>query len=163
MPGFRVGWGFDVHPLTGDPPVVLGGVIVDTTLGVEATSDGDVAAHAVCDAVLGAANLGDIGMHFPSSDPRWHGTASLDFVRASVRMTRAAGVAVDFVDVTVVAQSIRVSPHRQAIRQGLSEALGIDPAAVSVKATTTDGLGLVGRGEGIAAMATVTAHLATLG
>jgi 2-C-methyl-D-erythritol 2,4-cyclodiphosphate synthase len=158
VPGFRVGWGFDVHPLSTDPPVVLGGVIVDTTRGVVATSDGDVAAHAVCDAVLGAANLGDIGLHFPSTDSRWHDAASLEFVREAVRMAGAAGVGVDFVDVTVVAQSIRVSPHRQAIREGLAGALGLDPGAVSVKATTTDGLGLIGRGEGIAAMAAVTAR-----
>ena len=158
MPGTRVGWGFDVHPLSDEPPVVLGGVIVDTRRGVVATSDGDVAAHAVCDAVLGAATLGDIGMHFPSSDPQWSGTGSLLFVREAARMAGEAGLRIVFADVTVVAQSIRVSPHREEIRQGLAGALGVPATAVSIKATTTDGLGLIGRGEGIAAMAVVTAE-----
>lgn len=154
----RVGWGVDVHPLGGEPPVILGGVIVDPTRGVHATSDGDVAAHAVCDALLGAAGLGDLGQHFPSSDPRWHGASSLDLLRHVVAMAAEAGVTADYVDVTVVAEDVRVSPHRQAIREGLAGAIGLDPSLVSVKATTTDGLGLVGRGEGIAAMAVVTAR-----
>ncbi|MGF1668177.1 MAG: 2-C-methyl-D-erythritol 2,4-cyclodiphosphate synthase [Acidimicrobiia bacterium] len=154
----RVGWGVDVHPLGGDPPVILGGVVVDETRGVHATSDGDVAAHAVCDALLGAACLGDLGQHFPSSDARWNGASSLDLLRRVVEMAGDVGVLTDFVDVTIVAEDVRVSPHRQAIRDGLAGAMGIDVSAVSVKATTTDGLGLVGRGEGIAAMAIVTAR-----
>ena len=154
----RVGWGVDVHPLGGPPPVILGGVVVDPTRGVHATSDGDVAAHAVCDALLGAAALGDLGLHFPSSDPRWHGASSLDLLREVVTMAADAGVVPTFVDVTIVAEDVRVSPHRDAIRKGLAEVLGLDPVDVSVKATTTDGLGLVGRGEGIAAMAAVTAR-----
>jgi 2-C-methyl-D-erythritol 2,4-cyclodiphosphate synthase len=154
----RVGWGVDVHPLGGDPPVILGGVVVDETRGVHATSDGDVAAHAVCDALLGAACLGDLGQHFPSSDARWQGVSSLDLLRRVVVMAGDVGVLTDFVDVTVVAEAVMVSPHRQAIRDGLAAAIGIDVSAVSVKATTTDGLGLVGRGEGIAAMAVVTAR-----
>lgn len=154
----RVGWGVDVHPLGGEPPVILGGVVVDATRGVHATSDGDVAAHAVCDALLGAAALGDLGLHFPSSDPRWHGASSLDLLRAVVAMAADVGVVPTFVDVTIVAEEVRVSPHRDAIRRGLADVLGLDPAEVSVKATTTDGLGLAGRGEGIAAMAVVTAR-----
>jgi 2-C-methyl-D-erythritol 2,4-cyclodiphosphate synthase len=154
----RVGWGVDVHPLGGDPPVILGGVVVDETRGVHATSDGDVAAHAVCDALLGAACLGDLGQHFPSSDTRWHGASSLDLLRRVVEMAGDVGVLTDFVDVTIVAEDVRVAPHRQAIREGLAGAMSIDVSAVSVKATTTDGLGLVGRGEGIAAMAIVTAR-----
>jgi 2-C-methyl-D-erythritol 2,4-cyclodiphosphate synthase len=154
----RVGWGVDVHPLGGDPPVILGGVVVDETRGVHATSDGDVAAHAVCDALLGAACLGDLGQHFPSSDIRWHGASSLDLLRRVVEMAGDVGVLTDFVDVTIVAEDVRVAPHRQAIREGLAGAMSIDVSAVSVKATTTDGLGLVGRGEGIAAMAIVTAR-----
>jgi 2-C-methyl-D-erythritol 2,4-cyclodiphosphate synthase len=152
----RVGWGIDIHPLSPVPPVILGGVVVDQSRGVDATSDGDVAAHAVCDALLGAAALGDLGQHFPSSDPRWSGVSSLDLLRTVVSMAADVGVVATFVDVTVVAQSVRVSPHREAIRSGLAGALGLDVGAVSVKATTTDGLGLVGRGEGIAAMAAVT-------
>jgi 2-C-methyl-D-erythritol 2,4-cyclodiphosphate synthase len=154
----RVGWGVDVHPLGGDPPVILGGVVVDEARGVHATSDGDVAAHAICDALLGAACLGDLGQHFPSSHARWHGVSSLDLLRRVVAMAGEVGVLTDFVDVTIVAEDVRVSPHRQAIRDGLAGAMGIDVSAVSVKATTTDGLGLVGRGEGIAAMAVVTAR-----
>jgi 2-C-methyl-D-erythritol 2,4-cyclodiphosphate synthase len=154
----RVGWGVDIHQLGGEPPVILGGVIVDPTRGVHATSDGDVAAHAVCDALLGAAGLGDLGQHFPSSDSRWNGVSSLELLRRVVAMAGEAGVFTDFVDVTVVAEEIRVSPHRKAIRDGLAAAMGIDVDNVSVKATTTDGLGLVGRGEGIAAMAIVTAR-----
>lgn len=159
MNDLRVGWGFDVHPLTGVPPVILGGVLVDLERGVEATSDGDVAAHAVCDAVLGAATLGDLGLHFPSSDRRWQGVSGLELVRRSVSLAGEAGVIPTFVDVTVVAQEVRVGPHRDAIRAGLANALGLAVAAVSVKATTTDGLGLVGRNEGIAAMAVVTTRL----
>lgn len=154
----RVGWGVDVHPLGGQPPVILGGVVIDSTRGVHATSDGDVAAHAVCDALLGAASLGDLGLHFPSTDPRWHGVSSLELLRAVVAMAAEAGVRPVFVDVTVVAEDVRVSPFRDAIREGLAGALGLDVVDVSVKATTTDGLGLVGRGEGIAAMAAVTAE-----
>jgi len=153
----RVGWGIDVHPLSQEPPVILGGVVVDQTRGVAATSDGDVAAHAVCDALLGAAVLGDLGRHFPSSDPRWSGVSSLDLLGQVVSMAADVGVVATFVDVTIVAQTVRVSPHRQAIRSGLAGALGLDVESVSVKATTTDGLGFVGRGEGIAALAAVTA------
>ena len=154
----RVGWGFDVHPLNDQPPVILGGVVVDSTLGVHATSDGDVAAHAVCDAVLGAANLGDLGQHFPSTDPAWSDASSLDLLLRVVDLASRAGVRVTFVDVTVVAEHVRVSPFREQIVAGLAGALGIAPSHVSVKATTTDGLGLVGRAEGIAAMAVVTAE-----
>ncbi len=154
----RVGWGFDVHPLNDEPPVILGGVVVDSTVGVHATSDGDVAAHAVCDAVLGAASLGDLGQHFPSTDPAWADASSLDLLRRVLDMAAHAGVRITFVDVTVVAEHVRVSPFREQIAAGLAGALGIAASNVSVKATTTDGLGLVGRAEGIAAMAVVTAE-----
>lgn len=154
----RVGWGLDVHPLNDVPPVVLGGVVVDPGRGVQATSDGDVAAHALCDALLGAAGLGDLGEHFPSSDPEWADASSLDLLRRVATMAEGIGVRPTYVDVTVVAEEVRVAPHRAAIREGLAAALGLDARDVSVKATTTDGLGLVGRGEGIAAMAVVTAE-----
>jgi 2-C-methyl-D-erythritol 2,4-cyclodiphosphate synthase len=156
--GLRVGWGFDAHRFGGPPPVLIGGVSIDHPFGVDATSDGDVAAHALTDAVLGTASLGDIGMHFPSSDPAWVDADSLEFVRAAVRMAGEAGVEPVHADVTVVAQSVRVAPHRDAVRGNLAEALGIPLDAVSVKATTTDGMGFVGRDEGIAAMAVVTAR-----
>ena len=153
----RVGIGFDVHAFNSTPPIILGGVVVDTQRGVAATSDGDVACHAVTDAVLGAANLGDMGVHFPSSDPRWHGADSTELLRESVRMAAAKAVAVLAVDVTVISQSVRIGPFRDEIRAGIAKAVALEPARVSVKATTTDSIGALGRDEGIAAMAVVTA------
>ncbi|NNC92443.1 MAG: 2-C-methyl-D-erythritol 2,4-cyclodiphosphate synthase [Acidimicrobiia bacterium] len=151
----RVSWGFDAHRLGGAPPVLLAGVMVDSARGVVATSDGDLVAHAVADAVLGAAGLGDLGTHFPSSDPQWAGADSMDLLRSVVSM--CSDIEVSFVDVTVIAQDVRVAPHREAIRESLATALRIDVGQVSVKATTTDGMGALGAGEGIAATAVVTA------
>ena len=153
----RVAWGFDAHRLGGDPPVVLGGVRVAEHVGVLATSDGDVAAHAVADAVLGAAALGDLGTYFPSGDPAWGDADSLDLLRRVVALAAGVGVAPSFADVTIVAEAIRVAPHRDAIRHGLARPLNLPMTAVSVKATTTDGAGFLGREEGLAAMAVVTA------
>ncbi|MEX2655676.1 MAG: 2-C-methyl-D-erythritol 2,4-cyclodiphosphate synthase [Acidimicrobiia bacterium] len=155
----RVGIGFDVHRFGTTPPVLIGGVIVDTERGLDATSDGDVACHAVTDAVLGAANLGDMGMHFPSSDTRWHDADSIEMLRESVRMAAARSVSMVAVDVTVISQSVRIAPFRDQIRAGIAGALGVDSERVSVKATTTDHLGALGRDEGIAAMAVVTARI----
>lgn len=155
----RIGIGFDVHSFDSRPPLLLGGVVVDTDRGVDATSDGDVACHAVTDAVLGAANLGDMGQHFPSSDPRWEGADSREMLRESVRMAAAAAVRVSYVDVTVISQSVRIDPVREQIRAGLAHALSLPPEQVSVKATTTDRLGALGRDEGLAAMAVVTAFV----
>lgn len=152
----RTGWGFDVHPLVGAPPLLLGGVVVSEDLGVSATSDGDVLAHAVTDAVLGAAVLGDLGEHFPSQDPTLEGADSMVLLRRAATMALGRGWRVAHVDATVVAESVRVAPYREAIRLGLADALGLDVEAVSVKATTSDGLGFVGRGEGLAAVAVVT-------
>jgi 2-C-methyl-D-erythritol 2,4-cyclodiphosphate synthase len=154
--GNRVGWGFDAHRLDGEPPLKLGGVVVSETHGVTATSDGDVLAHAVTDAVMGACALGDIGEHFPSHDPSMAGVDSIFLLRQAATMATAAGWRVAHVDVTVVVEEVRVSPHRAAIVANLADALAADPGAVSVKATTTDGLGFVGRGEGLAAVAVVT-------
>ena len=151
----RVSWGFDAHRLGGEPPVRLAGVIVDSARGVVATSDGDLVAHAVADALLGAAGLGDLGEHFPSSDPQWEGADSMDLLRSVVSM--CSELEISFVDVTVIAQDVRVSPHREAIRENLASALSVEPGLVSVKATTTDGMGAIGAGDGIAATAVVTA------
>ncbi len=152
----RVGWGYDAHRFGGSPPLVLGGVVVDEDRGVFATSDGDVVAHAVVDAVLGAAGLGDIGEFFPSDDPRWEGADSMKMVRHAAMAAREAGWLVTGCDVTVVAETVRVAPHRNAMRQNLDDRLGvIEPESVSVKATTTDGLGFTGREEGIAVTAVV--------
>jgi 2-C-methyl-D-erythritol 4-phosphate cytidylyltransferase / 2-C-methyl-D-erythritol 2,4-cyclodiphosphate synthase len=156
---FRSATGFDAHRLGGDPPLVLGGVVVDEHRGVVATSDGDVAAHAVIDALLGVAGLGDLGEHFPSSDPLWHGASSIGMLRTAGEMA-ASWVRVVFVDLTIVAETVRVAPHRREIAEGIAAALGLDPALVSVKATSTDGLGFTGRGEGVAALAIVSAEAA---
>ena len=146
----------DAHRLGDRPPVLLAGVEVDADRGVEATSDGDVAAHAVIDALLGAAALGDIGVHFPSSDPRWEGADSMGMLPDGDGDGAAGGRRPAFCDVTVIAQTVRVSPHRRAVRDALAGALAVEPDRVSVKATTTDGLGWLGRDEGIAAVAAVT-------
>lgn len=155
-PSTRVGWGFDAHRLDGEPPLRLGGVIVSDTLGVSATSDGDVLAHAITDALLGACALGDLGEHFPSDDPASKGADSMGLLRRAVTMAADAGWTTAHVDATVVVESIRVAPHRAEIIAGLGEALSLSKSAVSVKATSTDGLGFVGRGEGLAAVAVVT-------
>lgn len=157
----RIGWGFDAHRFGGDPPLVLGGVTVDRTRGLVATSDGDVAAHALADALLGAGGLGDLGSHFPSSDPRWAGADSVELLRLVAGMADDAGIVVEHADVTIIAEDVRVAPFRDAIRAGLASALGIDVAAVSVKATTTDGLGFIGRDEGVAATAVLIARTGT--
>ena len=154
MSQLRVGLGFDAHKFGGMPPLLLGGVVVDGTLGLEATSDGDAAAHAVSDALLGAVGLGDMGIHFPSADERWRGADSILMLDTVHKMVRASGWWVNNVDLTIVAQQVRIDPHREAIKRALSDVLETD--AVSVKATTTDGMGFTGRGEGLAALAVVT-------
>jgi len=151
-----VGWGFDAHALNDQPPLVLGGVEVSDEVGVDATSDGDVLAHAITDAILGACVLGDMGEHFPPHDPMFEGVESMFFVRQAATMAMAADRRLVHVDATVIAQSVRIAPHREKIRETLAEGLGVGAESVSVKATTTDGLGLVGRGEGIAAVAVVS-------
>jgi 2-C-methyl-D-erythritol 2,4-cyclodiphosphate synthase len=150
----RVGNGFDAHQFSSTGSVILGGVVVDDTRGVEATSDGDVLAHAVADALLGAAAVGDLGDLFPSSDPAWADAHSMTLLSTVVRRLGGLGYRVTSVDVTVIAETVRVSPHRAAIRANLATALELSGDAVSVKATTTDGLGFIGRDEGIAALAT---------
>jgi 2-C-methyl-D-erythritol 2,4-cyclodiphosphate synthase len=154
--GSRVGWGFDVHPLDGEPPLLLGGVTVSETIGVSATSDGDVLAHAVTDAILGACSLSDLGEHFPSEDSALEGADSLQILRQVVSMATESGWQVSHVDATVIAQSVRIASFRSEIRVRLAETLGMAVDSVSVKATTTDGLGFIGRGEGLAVVAVVT-------
>lgn len=153
----RVGFGFDAHRLGAaspdSPGVLLGGVSATADRSVIATSDGDVVAHALCDALLGAAGLGDIGEMFPSADPQWEGADSMSFLATVVDRVSDAGHDISSVDVTVIAQSIRVAPIRFEIRAKLAVTLGIAPTAVSVKATTTDEMGYLGRDEGIAATA----------
>ncbi len=152
-PRFRIGQGFDVHAFGEGDHVMLGGVRVPHVLGVVAHSDGDVAIHALCDAMLGALALGDIGRHFPPSDIRWKDAASLDFLRHCNALLNERGWRVGNCDVTVVCEAPKVGPHAQAMRETLASALGIDVDAVSIKATTSEKLGFTGRGEGIAAQA----------
>jgi 2-C-methyl-D-erythritol 2,4-cyclodiphosphate synthase len=150
----RVGWGYDVHRFSSGGRLILAGVVVDEERGVKATSDGDVAAHAVVDAVLGAAGLGDIGEHFPSDDPRWEAADSMAMVRHAAMAAHDAGWYVGGCDVTVVAEAVRIAPHREAMRANLGDRLAVmELESVSVKATSTDGLGFVGREEGLAAIA----------
>ncbi len=149
----RVGWGCDAHRIGGDGPMVLGGVPVDPARGLVGTSDGDAALHALADALLGAAALGDLGALFPSSDPRWEGADSRDLLARVAAAVQDAGFAVASVDVTIIAQAVPVAPHREAMRSVIAGVLGLDPSQVSVKATTTDGMGYLGRDEGVAATA----------
>jgi 2-C-methyl-D-erythritol 2,4-cyclodiphosphate synthase len=151
----RVGTGFDVHAFGPGDSIMLGGVRIPHAHGVRAHSDGDVVLHALCDALLGAAGLGDIGQHFPDSDPQWRGADSARFVAAVLGMLRAQHLRILNVDVTVLAQLPRVAPHREAMRQRIAGLLGVVPGCVNLKATTTEGLGFLGRAEGIAAQAVV--------
>ena len=149
----RIGQGFDVHAFGDGDHVVLGGVRIAHDLGVLAHSDGDVAIHALCDAILGALALGDIGVHFPPSDPRWKGADSRTFLRHCAGLIGERGWRVGNCDVTVVCERPKVAPHAAAMRANLAADLGIDIDSVSVKATTSEKLGFTGRGEGIAAQA----------
>jgi len=151
----RVGSGIDVHAFGSGDHVMLGGVRVPHGQGVIAHSDGDVILHALCDALLGAAGLGDIGMHFPDSDPRWRGVASAGFVEAVLRLLGESGWKCVNADISLLAQAPRIGPYRDAIRKRVAALLQVEPGAVNVKATTTEALGFVGRAEGLMAQATV--------
>lgn len=156
MPETRTGIGYDAHRFGGEGPAIIGGVPVDHPFGVVGTSDADVAAHAICDAMLGAASLGDLGMHFPGSDPAWQGADSMRLLAECAAMVRSEGYTIVNCDVTVVVQEVRIAPHRDEMRTRIAEAVTLELDRVSVKATTTDGLGWIGGGEGIAAQAIVT-------
>ena len=149
----RVGIGYDSHRFEAGRRLVLGGVVIPQGTGLAGHSDADVVAHAVTDAVLGAAALGDIGTHFPPDDERWRDADSIDLLGRATSLIRDAGLTPVNVDVTVVCESPRIGPHVPAMRARLAGALGLDPDAVSVKGTTNEGMGWIGRGEGIAALA----------
>ena len=148
----RVGQGIDVHAFAEERPLVLGGVRISERGGLAGHSDADAVLHAIVDAILGAAGLGDIGQYFPSEDERWRDADSEVFVRETLRMY---GGKVANVDVTIIAQRPKLAPHREAMRDNIARLLDVDAARVNVKATTTDHLGFLGRGEGICAMAVV--------
>lgn len=158
----RVGQGIDVHRFADDGgrPLVLGGVVIPEGPGLGGHSDADVVLHAVVDALLGAVALGDLGTRFGTDDPAYAGAASSVFVTEAVRLVREAGWVVGNVDCTIVAQRPRIDPYRSAMAACLADALGVPLGAVSVKATTTDGLGMLGRGEGIACAAVVVVQKA---
>lgn len=149
----RTGTGFDVHGFVGEGPVMLGGIAIPHSRGFAGHSDADVALHAITDALLGAAALGDIGEHFPPSDPRWKGASSDRFLSHAVDLLRARGAIIDHVDCTIIAEEPKVGPHRAAMREQIARIAGLRPDQVSIKATTTDGLGFAGRREGVAAQA----------
>jgi 2-C-methyl-D-erythritol 2,4-cyclodiphosphate synthase len=151
----RIGSGFDVHAFGPGNSVILGGVRVPHSRGVVAHSDGDVVLHALCDAMLGAAGLGDIGMHFPDSDPVWKGANSRRFVEAVLGMLAVRRLKLVNVDITLLAQAPRVSAHRIEIRRSLAQMLSVTENQVNIKATTTEHLGFIGREEGLAAQAVV--------
>ena len=153
MSDLRIGLGVDAHAFADGVRLVLGGVAIDHPQGLAGHSDGDVIAHALIDAILGAAGLGDIGSLFPSDDERWHGSDSLDLLREAYAQVRAAGYALVNADCVLVGESPRIAPHRDEMRDRLAVALGVEPARVNVRATTTDLLGFTGRGEGLAAEA----------
>jgi 2-C-methyl-D-erythritol 2,4-cyclodiphosphate synthase len=151
----RVGQGFDAHRLVAGRPLVLGGVQVPFERGLEGHSDGDCLLHAVCDALLGAAAAGDMGRHFPSRDPRWKGRSSLALLDEASRLVQEKGYVVENVDATVIAQVPRLSPYLESMQETLARHLGLDKDFVSIKAKSPDGLGAIGRAEGIAAQAVV--------
>ena len=150
---FRIGQGFDVHALVPDRKLVIGGVEIPHHMGLEGHSDADVLLHAICDALLGAAALGDIGRHFPDSNPRYRDIDSRMLLRDTAQKVADAGYRIVNVDATVIAQAPRLAPHMARMIGNIAADLGVAPAAVSVKATTTEQLGFAGRGEGIAAQA----------
>lgn len=152
----RVGTGFDVHRLVDGRRLLVGGVEIPHPQGLEGHSDADVLMHAVCDALLGAAALGDIGAHFPDTDPKWEGASGMDLLSAVVAKVAADGWSAGNVDCTVLAEEPRIAPHGKAMRENIAACCGIGVDSVSVKATTLEGLGFLGRKEGIAAQAVVT-------
>lgn len=155
-PPVRIGTGYDVHRLSPGEQLWLCGIELEHSHGLAGHSDADVAIHALVDALLGAIGAGDIGRHFPPSDPRWKGAPSSGFLAHAAQLVHASGHAIGNVDLTIICEAPKIGPHREAMRARLAEILGVDIAAVSVKATTTEGLGLTGRREGIAAQAVAT-------
>jgi 2-C-methyl-D-erythritol 4-phosphate cytidylyltransferase/2-C-methyl-D-erythritol 2,4-cyclodiphosphate synthase len=149
----RTGFGFDVHAFAGGGPIMLGGVSVPHSRGLAGHSDADVVLHAITDALLGAAALGDIGQHFPPSDPQWKGASSDRFLAQAAGLIRSTGGVIDHIDCTIICEVPKIGPFREAMRKQIAEIADLDPAQVSIKATTTERLGFTGRGEGIAAQA----------
>ena len=155
----RTGMGFDVHGFAGPGPVILGGIAIEHEKGLAGHGDADVCLHAITDALLGTAALGDIGEHFPPTDPRWKGANSETFLAHAATLVREKGGVIDHVDCTIICEAPKVGPHRAAIRTNVARILGLAETAVSIKATTTEKLGFTGRREGIAAQAVANVRL----
>lgn len=151
----RIGQGIDVHPFDETRPLILGGVRIAETGGLAGHSDADAVLHAITDALLGAAGAGDIGHYFPSTDERWRGAASHVFISEALRIVREMDMEIANVDVTIIAEKPKLAPQREAMVASIATLLGLPQGHVNVKATTTDHLGFIGRGEGICAMAVV--------
>ncbi len=149
----RIGNGYDVHKLTDNRPLILGGVEIEYEKGLLGHSDADVLVHAIMDALLGAAALGDIGKHFPDTDPKYKGISSIYLLECVARLLKEKGYSIENIDSIVAAQRPKLSPHIEKMTENIANALGIEKSRVSVKATTTEGLGFEGRGEGISAYA----------
>jgi 2-C-methyl-D-erythritol 2,4-cyclodiphosphate synthase len=154
----RIGTGYDIHRLVEGRKLVLGGVEIPFEKGLLGHSDSDVLTHAICDALLGAAALGDIGAHFPDSDPRWAGASSLEFLAHAVELITERGYSIANIDATVLAERPKLRPHIQAIRERLASVLSVDADRINVKAKTNEGLGSIGRNEAMAAQAVVLIH-----
>jgi 2-C-methyl-D-erythritol 2,4-cyclodiphosphate synthase len=154
----RTGIGWDSHRLVAGRPLILGGVQIESELGLEGHSDADVLTHAVMDALVGAAGLDDIGTHFPDKDERWRDADSIELLRGCVALAAERGLRVANVDATVLLERPKIGPHREQMRERLAAAIGIAPQMVNVKASTGEGIGFVGRVEGAAALAVVTLH-----
>jgi 2-C-methyl-D-erythritol 2,4-cyclodiphosphate synthase len=152
----RVGIGYDIHRFEGGRALILGGVTFEGETGLAGHSDADVLLHAIIDALLGAAGLGDIGTHFPADDPKWKDAPSLALTHETLALLRERGLAVDYVDATVIAERPKLAPRVNEMKWAIADGLGIAPQRVNVKATTNEGLGAIGRAEGIAAMAVAT-------
>ncbi|GAA3888235.1 hypothetical protein GCM10022276_04180 [Sphingomonas limnosediminicola] len=155
----RTGTGFDVHAFAGEGPVMLGGIAVPHNRGLAGHSDADVVLHALTDALLGAGGLGDIGEHFPPSDPQWKGASSDRFLRHAIDLLRDRGAVIDHLDCTIIAEEPKVGPYRAAMRARVAEIAGLGLDQVSIKATTTERLGFTGRREGIAAQAVASIRM----
>ena len=156
-----VGIGYDVHPLVPGRKLILGGVEIPHSRGLDGHSDADVLMHAICDAVLGALGESDIGHFFPNTDPRWKGAPSKVFLQEAARQANFREARIVNIDATLIAQEPKVAPHVQAMKINIAEALGLNIGRVGIKATTNEGLGFVGRGEGIAAMAVASVEIVT--
>ena len=148
----NIGMGYDVHRLVAGRKLVLGGVVIPFEKGLLGHSDADVLAHAVCDALLGAAAMGDIGLHFPDTDPKFKNISSMKLLARTFRLVCSKGFKIGNIDATLFLEAPKIGPYRARMQQNLADVVEVEPGCINIKATTTEGLGFIGRGEGIAAM-----------